>query len=98
MRGRLPSIVVEVDRHLGVQRILTMMKQKEIGAVIVTKLDCLTRLVKDLTEIIELANKKGIAPISVNEQIDTGTAAGRMIPSLAWSYFKNGKGMHERTC
>ena len=45
----------------GVQRILTMMKQQEIEAVIVAKLDRLTRSVRDLADIVELANRKNIS-------------------------------------
>jgi len=66
----------------GVQRILTMMKQQEIEAVIVAKLDRLTRSVRDLADIVELANRKNISLISVNERLDTGTAAGRMILNM----------------
>jgi site-specific DNA recombinase len=66
----------------GVQRILAMMKQHEIDAVIVAKLDRLTRSVRDLADIVELANRKNISLISVNEHIDTGTAAGRMILNM----------------
>jgi DNA invertase Pin-like site-specific DNA recombinase len=66
----------------GVQRVLSMMKQKAVDAVIVAKLDRLTRSVRDLADIIDLSNKKGIALISVNERIDTGSAAGRMIVNM----------------
>jgi DNA invertase Pin-like site-specific DNA recombinase len=66
----------------GVQRILSMMKQQEIEVVIVAKLDRLTRSVRDLADIVELANHKNVSLISVNEHIDTGTAAGRMILNM----------------
>jgi site-specific DNA recombinase len=66
----------------GVQRVLSMMKQKAVDAVIVAKLDRLTRSVRDLADIIDLSNKKGVALISVNEHIDTGSAAGRMIVNM----------------
>ena len=66
----------------GVQKILEMMQKKEIEAVIVAKLDRLTRSIRDLADIVELANKKDISLVSVNEHIDTGTAAGRMILNM----------------
>jgi site-specific DNA recombinase len=66
----------------GVQRVLSMMKQKSVDAVIVAKLDRLTRSVRDLADIIDLSNKKGVALVSVNEHIDTGSAAGRMIVNM----------------
>lgn len=66
----------------GFQRILQMMNRKEIGALIIAKLDRMTRNIKDLAEIVELANKKEVSLISVNEHLDTGTAAGRMILNM----------------
>jgi DNA invertase Pin-like site-specific DNA recombinase len=66
----------------GIQSILTMIRKKEVQAVIVAKLDRLTRNVRDLADIVELCNKTDTALISVNEHIDTGTAAGRMILNM----------------
>jgi DNA invertase Pin-like site-specific DNA recombinase len=66
----------------GIQTILTMIKKKEVESVIVAKLDRLTRNVRDLADIVELCNKTDTALISVNEHIDTGTAAGRMILNM----------------
>jgi DNA invertase Pin-like site-specific DNA recombinase len=66
----------------GIQRVLSMMKQRETEGVIVAKLDRLTRSVRDLADMMELANKKSISLISVNEKIDTGTAAGRMMVNI----------------
>lgn len=66
----------------GMIRILEMMRKREIEGVLVAKLDRLTRSVRDLSDIIELANKKSISLVSVNEHIDTGTAAGRMIVNM----------------
>lgn len=66
----------------GMQRILSMMEKKEIDSVIVAKLDRLTRSIRDLSELMELSNKKGVALISVSEHIDTGSAAGRMMVNM----------------
>ncbi|MBD3393361.1 MAG: recombinase family protein [Chitinivibrionales bacterium] len=66
----------------GMQRVLEMMRRREVEGVIVAKLDRLTRSVRDLSDIIELANKKTVSLVSVNEHIDTGTAAGRMIVNM----------------
>ena len=66
----------------GMRRVLGMMEKKEIEAVIVAKLDRLTRNIRDLADLVELANKKGIALISVGEHIDTGSAAGRMMVNM----------------
>jgi DNA invertase Pin-like site-specific DNA recombinase len=66
----------------GIQKILSMVRKKEIEAVIIAKLDRLTRSVRDLAFIVELFNKNDVALISVNENLDSGTAAGRMILNM----------------
>ena len=66
----------------GIQNILSMIKKREVQVLIVAKLDRLTRNVRDLSDIVELCNKTDTALISVNEHIDTGTAAGRMILNM----------------
>src|SRR4051794_1756678 len=55
----------------GFQRILAMIAAGEIQAVIVAKLDRLTRSVKDLCGLLELFEKKGVALVSVAESLDT---------------------------
>ncbi len=66
----------------GMQRLLSLMEKKAIEAVIVAKLDRLTRNIRDLADIVELANRRGIALVSVGEHIDTGSAAGRMAVNM----------------
>ena len=48
----------------------------KVGAVIVAKLDRLTRSVKDLCSLRELFEKRGVALISVAESLDRASAAG----------------------
>ena len=48
-------------------------------ALIVVKLDRLTRSVVDLGSIVDRCNRQGWALMSVSEQIDTRTAAGRLV-------------------
>jgi site-specific DNA recombinase len=62
----------------GIQKAFKMMHTKEADGILVLKLDRLTRSVRDLTTIIEITNKNHLALISISEQIDTSTAAGRM--------------------
>src|SRR6185369_14469707 len=54
----------------------------KVQAVIVAKLDRLTRSVKDLCELLELFERKKIALISVAESLDTGSAAGRLVITI----------------
>src|SRR5436190_19163779 len=63
----------------GLQRLLTLINAGEVQAVIVAKLDRLTRSVKDLCTLLELFDKRKVALISVAESLDTGTAGGRLV-------------------
>ena len=63
----------------GLQRLLKLVNAGEVEAVIVAKLDRLTRSVKDLCGLLELFEKKNVALLSVAESLDTGSAAGRLV-------------------
>jgi DNA invertase Pin-like site-specific DNA recombinase len=54
----------------------------KVEAVIVAKLDRLTRSVKDLCNLLELFEKRGVALISVAESLDTASAAGRLVITI----------------
>jgi len=54
----------------------------EVDALLVVKLDRLTRSVVDLGTLVDRCNKQGWALLSVGEQIDTRTAAGRMVLNI----------------
>jgi site-specific DNA recombinase len=66
----------------GLQRILTLINTGTVQAVIVAKLDRLTRSVKDLCGLLELFEKRNVALISVAESLDTGSAAGRLVITI----------------
>lgn len=66
----------------GVQQVVDYVKKREIGAIIIYKLDRLTRNVRDLNEFIELCVKSDVKLISVTESLNTGTAAGRMVINM----------------
>jgi site-specific DNA recombinase len=51
-------------------------------AIIVAKLNRLTRSVKDLCELLERFERLGVALISVAESLDTGSAAGRLVLNI----------------
>lgn len=63
----------------GIQRVLELVKSKQIDAVIIYKLDRITRSVKDLGTIIETFQKANVDLMSVQDSIDTSTAAGRLV-------------------
>jgi site-specific DNA recombinase len=66
----------DLDRP-GVERVLNLVKNKQVGAVIVTKLDRLTRSTRDCITLIELFNKKNVALVSMAENLDTKSPMGR---------------------
>jgi site-specific DNA recombinase len=66
----------------GLQRILAMVEAGAVQAVIVAKLDRLTRSVKDMCSLLELFEKRKVALISVAESLDTGSAAGRLVITI----------------
>ena len=66
----------------GLKRALDMVMAGKVQALIVAKLDRLTRSVKDLCELLELFERRGVALISVAESLDTSSAAGRLVITI----------------
>ena len=66
----------------GMDRLLALVEAKKVQAVIVAKLDRLTRSVKDLCELLERFERRGVALISVAESLDTSSAAGRLVLNI----------------
>src|ERR1700720_2472943 len=66
----------------GLQRLMALVNSGKVQAVIVAKLDRLTRSVKDLCGLLELFEKRKVALISVAESLDTGSAAGRLVITI----------------
>ena len=67
----------------GLTRALGMLKRCEASAILVAKLDRLTRRVGDLADLVEtwFAGER-YALLSVGEQLDTRTAAGRLMMNI----------------
>lgn len=70
----------------GLELALGLLSRKEANAVLVTKLDRLTRSVKDLGFLLEnYFQEHDNVLLAVNEQVDTRTAAGRMVLNILMS-------------
>ena len=85
--SELSDIIVEGEsaknlNRPGMARLLALVDKREVDAVIVAKLDRLTRSVKDLCELLELFERKHVALISVAESLDTGSAGGRLVITI----------------
>ena len=66
----------------GMQRLLALVDSGAVKTVIVAKLDRLTRSVKDLCELLDRFERRGVALVSVAESLDTGSAAGRLVLNI----------------
>lgn len=71
----------------GLQRALAMLRSGEAEALLVVKLDRLTRSVRDLGVLLDdyFARNDGPALLVVTEQVDTRTAAGRLVLNVLMS-------------
>ena len=69
----------------GINKLMKMIKKKEIDTIIVYKLDRLSRKVKDTLELIETFDKKGVTFHSITEKIDTKTAMGNFFLNITAS-------------
>ena len=88
----LDLVAIEVDSGLsastldrpGLQSALAMLRTRKADALLVVKLDRLTRSVRDLGDLVDryFGAGKAASLLSVGDQIDTRTAAGRMVLNL----------------
>ena len=84
----LDLVAVEVDEAVsakslkgraGLARALSRIDSGEASGLIVTKLDRLTRSVRDLGALVEVYFEKRADLLSLADSIDTRTAAGRLV-------------------
>jgi site-specific DNA recombinase len=69
----------------GIDTLLDKIRKREVSAVIVYKLDRLSRKVIDTLTLIETFEKAGVAFHSLTEKIDTSTAMGRFFLNITAS-------------
>lgn len=68
-----------MDGRPALAAALALCESGRADGVLVAKLDRLTRSVRDLGDLVERAARGGWALVSVAEQLDTATAAGRLV-------------------
>jgi len=64
-------------RRPGLERALALLERGEAEALVCTKLDRLSRSVRDVYELVERFTRRGLSLVSVSERLDTGSASGR---------------------
>jgi len=69
-------------KRSGMAKLLSLVDSGAVNIVIVAKLDRLTRSVKDLANLLERFNRRGVSLVSVAESLDTGSAAGRLVLNI----------------
>ena len=66
----------------GMEKVRTLMRARLVDAVVSVKLDRLTRSVRDLHTLLQLSSDSGVGLVSVTENLDTGSAAGRLMVTM----------------
>jgi DNA invertase Pin-like site-specific DNA recombinase len=77
----------------GVQRVLQMVRNKQVDAVIIYKLDRLARNTVEALQIAKLMDRKGTALHSITEKLDTKSALGRFFFTLMASLAEMERGI-----
>jgi len=81
----LAEVVVEtasggaVSGRPGLAGALERLRRARGGLLLVVKLDRLTRSVRDLSDLVALADRQGWSLASMEERLDTSSAAGRLV-------------------
>jgi len=78
------DITGETMRRPGLQRALDLLRSGAVDALVVVKLDRLTRNLRDLLDLVEEFFRDGRpwTLLSVGDQIDTRTASGRLVVNM----------------
>lgn len=69
----------------AMQELLRMVKRRQVGAILVTRLDRLTRSLRDFSELLDLFEKQNVALVSMGEGVDTSCAVGKMVLNVIMS-------------
>lgn len=75
----------KMDRP-ALQELLAAVKGKRVAAVVVLKIDRLSRSLRNLLELVNLFSESGVAFHAVDERVDTSSPSGRMMLSLLGTF------------
>jgi DNA invertase Pin-like site-specific DNA recombinase len=74
-----------LSRRPGLEDALAMLESGGASALVVSKLDRLSRSTKDFATLMERAQRRGWAPVVLDLGVDTTTPAGEMVASVMMS-------------
>jgi site-specific DNA recombinase len=66
----------------GLQRLLGLVKAGQVDVVMIAKLDRLSRRVRDVHELVDLFEQRGVALVSLQESLDATMTTGRAMIGL----------------
>lgn len=66
----------------GMAKVRRLMDERLVDGVVAVKLDRLTRSVPDLHALLRASERTGVALVSVTENMDTSTAAGKLMVTM----------------
>ena len=86
----LDLVEVAVDAAVSAQtldrpaltRVLAMLRSGEADALLVVKLDRLSRATRDVLDLVESSGREGWALHSISEKLDTSSAIGRFVVTI----------------
>ncbi len=67
------------DRRPALDALVTAVSRREVGAVVVTKLDRIARSVRHLTQLAADLEELDVALVVLDQAIDTSTSSGRLL-------------------
>ena len=70
---------VDPTKRPGLSRVLEQLAAGEADGLVVLKLDRLSRSTRDVLELVDETRTRGWRLVSVNEHLDTNSAAGRLV-------------------
>lgn len=67
------------DQRPGLKHLVVLVRARKVDVVVVTRLDRLARSLKHLVTLLDEFQSLGVLFVSVGDQIDLGTASGRLM-------------------
>lgn len=74
------------DQRPGLKQLLTLVHARKVDIILVTKLDRIARSLKHLVAMLDEFQELGVQFVSIHDQIDLTTPAGRLMLHIIASF------------